>query len=182
MFAQIKSDTDSKMDKVLEVLKKDFAGLRTGRASPAFLNAVHVEVYGDYLPLSNLSTITVQDGNMLLVQVWDRGVVKNVEKAINLSELGVNAISDGAVIRIPIPPLSEERRKELVKLAAKYAEQAKVAMRNVRRNSMDLIKDIDNISKDDLHKYNDEIQKVTDMHISKIDALLAEKEKDIMKV
>ncbi len=182
MFAQIKSDTDSKMDKVLEVLKKDLAGLRTGRASAAFLNSVHVEVYGDHLPLSNLSTITAQDGNMLLVQVWDKSVVKNVEKAINLADLGVNGVSDGSVIRIPIPPLSEERRKDLVKLAAKYGEQSKVAIRNVRRNSMELIKDIDNISKDDMHKYNDEIQKVTDMHISKIDALLVEKEKDIMKV
>ena len=182
MFAKIKSDTEDKMDKVLEVLKKDLAGLRTGRVSSGFLNSVHVEVYGDRQPISNLSTVTVQDGNMLMVQVWDRSIVKNVEKAINLSDLGVNASSEGQLIRIPIPPLSEERRRELVKLAAKYGEQAKVAVRNVRRNSMDYIKDIENISKDDTHKFNDEIQKITDAHIAKIDSLLLEKEKDIMKV
>lgn len=182
MFATIKSDTESKMEKVMEVFKKDLSGLRTGRASSGFLNSVQVEVYGDRQPISNLATVTVQDGNMLMVQVWDRSVVKSIEKAINLAELGVNAISEGQSIRIPIPPLSEERRKELAKLAGKSAEQAKVAVRNIRRNSMESIKDIENISKDDMHRFNDEVQKITDLNIAKIDSLLLEKEKDIMKV
>ena len=113
----------------MSVLNKDLSGIRTGRASSNFLNTVVVEVYGDRMPISQLGTVTVQDGNMLIVQVWDSGVVKSIEKAINLSNLGVSASSEGQTIRVPIPPLSEERRKELVKLAAKYGEQSKVAIR-----------------------------------------------------
>lgn len=182
MFTELKSDLKDKMEKVIAVLHKDLSGIRTGRASSNFLNSVIVEVYGDRMPISQLATVTVQDGNLLVVQVWDSSVVKSVEKAINLSDLGVSASSEGQTIKIPIPQLSEERRKELVKIAGKSAEHSKIAIRNIRRHGMEEMKGMEHISKDDSHKGTDEIQKLTDSYISKIDSLVSEKEKEIMKV
>jgi ribosome recycling factor len=182
MFAELKADLENKMEKVISVLNKDLAGIRTGRVSSNFLNTVVVEVYGDRMPISQLATVTVQDGNLLVVQVWDRSVVKNIEKAINLAGLGVSASSEGQTIKVPIPPLSEERRKELVKLSIKAGEQSKVAIRNIRRHGMDFIKTMDTISKDDIHRGNEEVQKMTDQYIVKVDSLLQVKEKDIMHV
>ena len=182
MFDELKADLKNKMDKVVSILNKDLSGLRTGRVSADFLNSISIEVYGDRMPINQLANVTVQDSNMLIVQVWDGSVVKNVEKAINISDLGVTASAEGQSLRVPIPPLSEERRKEISKLASKYGEQSKVSVRNIRRHGMDFIKNMDNISKDDIHKGNEEIQKITDGYITKIDSLVIDKEKEIMKV
>lgn len=182
MFEELKTDLKNKMDKVMAILNKDLAGLRTGRVSADFLNSISIEVYGDRTPINQIATVTVQDSNMLIVQVWDGSVVKNVEKAINISDLGVTGSAEGQSIRVPIPPLSEERRKEIVKLASKYGEQSKVSIRNIRRHGIDSIKNMDNISKDDIHRGNDEVQNITDRYIMQIDSSVAEKEKEIMKV
>ena len=184
-FAELKQDTLSRMDKAVEVLKKDFSGLRTGRASTALLDGLMVEAYGAMTPLVQIGTVSVPESRMLSVQVWDRSMVKSVEKAIRDAGLGLNPMNDGQVIRIPIPPLSEERRKELVKIAGKYAEQGKVAVRNVRRDALDGIKKLkkDNeISEDEEKRYENEIQKLTDETIKKMEEAFAVKEKDIMQV
>ena len=136
-FNTIKNDAKNRMDKTLEALKADFAGLRAGRAHVSLLDGIMVEAYGSMTPLSQVGTVSVPDARTLSVSVWDRSLAKAVEKAILESDLGLNPASDGQLIRIPIPPLSEERRKELVKVAGKYSEQSKVAVRNVRRDALD---------------------------------------------
>ena len=139
-YNDIKNDTKTRMEKSFESLKSDFSGLRAGRAHASLLDGIMVEAYGSPAPLSQVGTVSVPDARTLSVSVWDKGVAKAVEKAIRESDLGLNPVSDGQLIRIPIPPLSEERRKELVKVAGKYSEQAKVAVRNVRRDALDGIK------------------------------------------
>lgn len=184
-YNDIKNDTKTRMEKSFESLKSDFSGLRAGRAHASLLDGIMVEAYGSPAPLSQVGTVSVPDARTLSVSVWDKGVAKAVEKAIRESDLGLNPVSDGQLIRIPIPPLSEERRKELVKVAGKYSEQAKVAVRNVRRDALDGIKKLkkDNaISEDEEKKYENEIQKLTDETIKKIDEELARKEKDILQV
>ena len=184
-FNQIREDIKNRMDKTLESLKSDFSGLRAGRAHASLLDGIMVESYGSMVPLSQVGTISVPDARTLSISVWDRSVAKSVEKAIMESDLGLNPASDGQPIRIPIPPLSEERRKELVKIAGKYAEQNKVAIRNLRRDGIDGIKKLkkDNlISEDEEKRYENEIQKMTDESIKKIDEALAGKEKDILQV
>ncbi len=184
-FNQIREDIKNRMDKTLESLKSDFSGLRAGRAHASLLDGIMVESYGSMVPLSQVGTISVPDARTLSISVWDRSVAKSVEKAIMESDLGLNPASDGQLIRIPIPPLSEERRKELVKIAGKYAEQNKVAIRNLRRDGIDGIKKLkkDNlISEDEEKRYENEIQKMTDESIKKIDEALAGKEKDILQV
>ncbi len=184
-YNDIKNDTKTRMEKSFESLKSDFGGLRAGRAHASLLDGIMVEAYGSPAPLSQVGTVSVPDARTLSVSVWDKGVAKAVEKAIRESDLGLNPVSDGQLIRIPIPPLSEERRKELVKVAGKYSEQAKVAVRNVRRDALDGIKKLkkDNaISEDEEKKYENEIQKLTDETIKKIDEELARKEKDILQV
>ena len=184
-FGSIKNDISSRMEKSLEALRGEFGGLRAGRAHASLLDGIMVEAYGSMTPLNQLGAIAVPDARTLSVNVWDRGVAKAVEKAIMESELGLNPMSDGQIIRIPIPPLSEERRKELVKVASKYAEAGKVAVRNVRRDGIDAVKKLkkDNlISEDDEKRFENEIQKLTDDAVKKIDELLASKEKDIMQV
>ena len=181
----IKNDAKIRMDKTLESLKSDFGGLRAGRAHASLLDGIMVDAYGSMTPISQVGTISVPDARCLSVSVWDRGMAKAVEKAIQESDLGLNPVSDGQLIRIPIPPLSEERRKELVKVAGKYTEQSKVAVRNIRRDALDGIKKLkkDNeISEDEEKRYENEIQKFTDESIKKIDEVLAQKEKDIMQV
>ena len=184
-FSLIKNDTQTRMDKTLEALKADFGSLRAGRAHVSLLDGIMVEAYGSLTPLSQVGTVSVPDARTLSVSVWDRGLAKAVEKAIMESDLGLNPASDGQLIRIPIPPLSEERRKELTKVAGKYTENSKVAVRNIRRDAMDEIKKLkkDNaISEDDEKRFENEIQKLTDEAIKKIDSLLASKEKDILQV
>lgn len=184
-YSDIKNDAKTRMEKSFESLKGDFSGLRAGRAHASLLDGIMVEAYGSPTPLSQVGTVSVPDARTLSVSVWDKGIAKAVEKAIRESDLGLNPVSDGQLIRIPIPPLSEERRKELVKVAGKYSEQAKVAVRNVRRDALDGVKKLkkDNaISEDDEKKYENEIQKLTDETIKRIDEELARKEKDILQV
>jgi ribosome recycling factor len=182
--AQKKSLTE-KMDKALAMLDKDISGLRTGRASANLLDPVIVEVYGSKMPLSQIGTISTPDAKTITVQVWDKGMVKTVEKAIADANLGLNPNSDGQLIRINIPALSQERRKELVKLAHKYAENTKVSLRNIRRDGMDVLKKMETakqISKDEHHDHGDEIQKLTDEFTKKIDNTLSVKEKEILTI
>lgn len=184
-FEQIKNDTKTRMEKTLETLRGDFGGLRAGRAHISLLDGIVVDAYGSMTPLSQIGTISVPDARTLSVSIWDRGLAKVVEKAIRESELGLNPASDGQLIRIPIPPLSEERRKELVKIAGKYMEASKVAIRNIRRDALDEVKKLkkDNaISEDDEKRFETEIQKMTDESIKKADEQFANKEKDILQV
>lgn len=164
-FSDVKNDTKTRMDKTLDALKSDFGSLRAGRAHVSLLDGIMVDAYGSQTPLSQVSTISTPDARTLSVSVWDRGLAKHVEKAIMESDLGLNPASDGQLIRIPIPPLSEERRKELVKIAGKYTEQGKVAIRNIRRDAMDEIKKLkkDNtITEDEEKRFENEVQKMTD--------------------
>ena len=173
------------MDSAVEVLKKEFSGLRSGRASTSLLEPVVVEAYGNAMPISQCGTIGVPEPRMLTVQVWDKGLIKAVEKAIRESGLGLNPSVDGQLVRVPIPALNEERRKELQKVAGKYAEQARVSVRNVRRDGMDGLKKLakdGHISEDEIHKHEKEVQSLTDDTIKKLDDLLAHKEKEIMQV
>ena len=184
-FNDIKNDTKNRMDKTLESLKADFGSLRAGRAHASLLDGIMVEAYGSMTPISQVGTISVPDARTLSVSVWDRGLAKSVDKALRESDLGLNPVSDGQLIRIPIPPLSEERRKELVKIASKYAEQNTVAIRNIRRDGLDGVKKLkkDNlISEDEEKRFENEIQKLTDDAIKKIDEMFNNKEKDILQV
>ncbi len=184
-FSEIKNDTKNRMDKTIDTLKADFGSLRAGRAHVSLLDGIMVEAYGSMTPLSQVGTISVPDARTLSISVWDKGLAKSVEKAIMESDLGLNPSSDGQLIRIPIPPLSEERRKELSKVAGKYAEGAKVAVRNIRRDALDGVKKLkkDNlISEDEEKRFENEIQKLTDDATKKVDELLAQKEKDILQV
>lgn len=179
------ADVKKRMDSALEVLRKELQGLRTGRASAALLEPIVVEAYGSEMPLNQVATVNVPEPRMLTVQVWDRGLVKAVEKAIRTSSLGLNPAVDGQLIRVPLPELTQERRNELVKVAHKYAEQARVAVRNVRRDGMDMLKKMErdgDISQDEHKHWADEVQKLTDRHIEAINQLLEHKEKDILQV
>jgi ribosome recycling factor len=178
-------DLRRRMDGALEVLRKEFAGLRTGRASASFLDPVHVDAYGNTMPLSQVGTVSVPEPRLIIVQVWDRGVVKAAEKAIREAGLGLNPQTEGQTIRVPIPDLNEERRRELTRVAAKYAEQARVSVRNVRRDGMDLLKKQEKdhkLTQDQHRKLDKEIQTLTDDTIKKVDALLAQKDKEILQV
>ena len=178
-------DLKKRMDSALEVLRKELQGLRTGRASASLLEPIVVEAYGSELPLTQVGTVNVPEPRMLTVQVWDRGMVKAVEKAIRTSSLGLNPAVDGQLIRVPLPELTQERRNELVKVAHKYAEQARVAVRNVRRDGMDNLKRLKkdaHISQDEHKHWSDEVQKLTDRHIESVNQLLDHKEKDILQV
>ncbi|HPD83121.1 MAG: ribosome recycling factor [Alphaproteobacteria bacterium] len=175
-------DLGRRMDGALDNLKSEFAGLRTGRASVSMLDPVVVDVYGSKMPLNQVGTVGVPEPRLLTVQVWDMNNAKAVEKAIRESGLGLNPQGEGALIRVPIPELNEERRKELTKVAGQYAESTRVAIRNVRRDGMDEIKKDDSLSEDDKKRQSDEVQKLTDAKIKNIDEMLASKEKDIMTV
>jgi len=174
-----------RMNGAMDAFKKEMAGLRTGRASANLLEPVHVEAYGSSMPLSQLGTVNVPEPRMLTVQVWDKGMVKAVEKAIREANLGVNPQVEGQLIRCPLPALTEDRRKELVKVAHRYAEQARVHVRNVRRDGMDSLKTAEKkgeITEDEHRKRQTEVQNLTDEYIKKIDEALAAKEKDVMHV
>ena len=175
----------SRMDKAVGALKEEFAGLRTGRASAGLLDPIQVEAYGSMSPLNAVAAISVPEPRMIAVSVWDKGMVVSVEKAIRSSGLGLNPVVDGQTLRIPIPPLTEERRKELAKLAGRYAEQQKVAVRNVRRDANDDLKKAEKageISQDEQKKMEADVQKDTDSAIKRIDEALRVKEVEIMQV
>lgn len=172
-----------RMEGALKALHTEFGGLRTGRANASLLEHIQVDAYGSMTPLNQVANISIPEPHLLSVQVWDKGVVKSVEKAINAAGLGVNASADGQMVRVPIPPLSQERRLELSKIAGKYAENAKVAMRNVRRDGMDALKKMEKdgeISKDEHKKREVDIQKLTDELIKKVDDALMIKDKEIL--
>ena len=178
-----KADLERRMNGAVESLKGDLAGLRTGRANTALLDPVTVEVYGSNMPLNQVATVSVPEPRMLSVQVWDKSNVTPVEKAIRSAGLGLNPINDGTTIRLPIPDLTEERRKELAKLASKYAEGARVAVRNVRRDGMDNLKADEKkgeISEDERKRLETEVQKLTDSTIADIDSVTSAKEKEIL--
>ncbi|HEY8618018.1 ribosome recycling factor [Phenylobacterium sp.] len=174
-----------RMDKAVAALKEEFGSLRTGRASASLLDQVHVEAYGSSMPLNQVAAVSVPEARMLSVNVWDRGMVVSVEKAIRSAGLGLNPVVDGQNLRIPIPPLTEERRKDLAKIAGKYAEQQKIAVRNVRRDANDDLKKAEKdgvINQDEQKRMETEVQKMTDESIKRIDEALKTKEQEIMQV
>lgn len=179
------NEVKRRMDGAMEALRREFAGLRTGRASVHLLDPVVVKAYGSEMPLAQVGTVNVPEPRMITVQVWDRSVVAAVERAIRDAGLGVNPMSDGQLVRVPIPELSQERRQELSKIAHKYAELARVAVRNVRRDGMEALKKLEKdhkISQDEHRQRSEDVQKATDQHIKLIDEALAHKEKEIMQV
>jgi ribosome recycling factor len=178
-----KADIERRMQGAVEALKHDLSGLRTGRANIALLEPVHVEVYGAMMPLNQVATISAPEARMLSVQVWDKANVIPVEKGIAHANLGLNPMIDGQTIRLPLPDLTEERRRELAKLTGKYAENAKIAIRNVRRDANEALKEDEkkkDISEDERKRFEDEVQKLTDTHVADADAAAAAKEKEIM--
>lgn len=189
-MAQDDLDIDSdglqrRMDGALNALKGDFASLRTGRASASMLDPIQVDAYGQMTPINQLGTINVPEPRMVVINVWDKGLIGKVEKAIRESGIGINPVSDGPLIRLPIPELNEQRRRELTKVAAQYSESAKVAVRNVRRDGMEALKALEKagkINEDELRKRSADVQKATDEFIKKIDDMLATKEKDVAHV
>jgi ribosome recycling factor len=184
-YQQLKTDIQGKMQVSIDHVKKEFSGLRTGRASIALLEPVMVEAYGSHMPLNQVASVSVPEPRLLSVSVWDKGMAKAVEKAIREANLGLNPMSDGTLIRVPIPPLTAERRAELTKVGHKYAEHARVAIRNLRRDANEALKKMEKdhqISEDDLRKFSEEIQKMTDQHIAKVDEALKAKEQEITQV
>ncbi|MBI1406925.1 MAG: ribosome recycling factor [Caulobacter sp.] len=175
----------SRMDKAVAALKDEFGSLRTGRASASLLDQVMVDAYGSTVPLNQVGSVSVPEPRSISVSVWDKGVVVSVEKAIRSAGLGLNPVVEGTNLRIPIPPLTEDRRKDLAKIAGKYAEQQKIAVRNVRRDAMDDIKKAEKdsvITEDEQKKLETEVQKITDEHVARIDEALKTKEQEIMQV
>ena len=180
-----KTDVSRRMSGAVNSLKDDYLGLRTGRASTAMLDPILVDAYGSKMPLNQLSSISAPESRLLLIQVWDQTMVLQVEKSIRESDLGLNPQTEGNSIRVPIPELSEERRLEIVKVAGKYAEQSKIAIRNVRRDAVESVRKSEKdkeISEDEKRSFEIEIQKLTDDFISEVDSLLAQKEIDIKTV
>lgn len=179
------ADLKRRMDGAVAAFKGDLAGLRTGRASPSLLDPIMVEAYGSQMPINQVANVNVPEPRMLAVSVWDKSMVSAVEKAIRESSLGLNPMTDGTTVRVPLPELNEERRRELVKIAHQYAENARVAARHVRRDGMDTLKRLEkdgDMSQDDSRSKSDEVQKVTDKTIEEIDSLLEAKEQEIMQV
>ena len=174
-----------RMAKSLAAFEKELGSLRAGRANPSLLDPVVVEVYGSMMPLAQVGTVSAPEPRMLSVSVWDKANVKAVEKAIANANLGVNPSADGQLVRVPIPDMTEERRRDMVKVAGKYAEQSRINIRNIRRDGMDYYKKLEKdkeISEDESKKFSEQIQKLTDEYVGKIDTALAAKEKDIMSV
>lgn len=185
MLNEVFEDAKDRMQKAVSTLEKEFKRLRTGRASVSLVDGIRVEYYGTPTPLNQLATLTVPEPRTIMIQPWDQSCIGEVEKAIMKSELGLTPMNDGKVIRIPVPPLTEERRRELVKLVKKMAEEAKVAVRNIRRDANEMIKDLKKekeISEDEQFKGQEEVQKITDDFIKKIDELSAAKEKEILEI
>lgn len=179
------NDLERRMKGAIDVLQKEFSGLRTGRASANLLDPVVVDVYGSKMPINQVGTVNVPEPRMISVQVWDNNNVRAVDKAIRDSGLGLNPQIDGTTVRIPLPDLTEERRQELSKVAGKYAESARISVRNVRRDGMEALKKMEkdsDISEDEHKKLSEDVQKLTDTFVEKVDKMLVDKEKDIMTV
>ncbi|WP_068316341.1 ribosome recycling factor [Polycladidibacter hongkongensis] len=179
------ADLERRMSGAINALKTEFSGLRTGRASASMLDTITVDAYGSPMPINQVATVSVPEPRMVSVQVWDRSMVAATEKAIRESSLGINPVVDGQVLRLPIPELNEERRLELVKVAHKYAENGKVAIRHVRRDGMDAIKKLEkagDMGEDESHGAQDKVQKMTDDFIKQVDDVLAKKEQEIKQV
>jgi len=184
MIAQMMKDTDTHMLQAIEALKREFAMIRTGRANPAVLDRVTVEYYGEQVPVKQVGTISTPEPRMLMIQPWEKTMIKPIIDAITSSDLGLNPGTDGNLIRVPLPQLTTERRRELVKQAGKKAEEGKVAVRNARRDTVDKLrkmKDDGTISEDDLRRFQEQVQKITDAHISQVDHLEKAKEREIME-
>ena len=180
-----KDELSKRMKGAVATLKQEFNGLRTGRASVNLLDPIHVDAYGASMPLNQVATINTPESRMITVQVWDKGLVIAVDKALRAANLGINPVVDGQLIRLPMPALTEDRRKELAKLAHKYAEAARIAVRNVRRDGMDLLKKMakdGHVGEDQVKHHEDEVQKLTDSVIKEIDSSLQHKEHEIMQV
>lgn len=178
-------DLKRRMEGAVSVLEEEFGGLRTGRASASLLDRITVTAYGSEMPLNQVATVSVPEARLLLVNVWDRGNVQAVERAIRESDLGLNPATEGQVLRVPIPELSAERREELIKVAHRYAEQARVSVRNVRRDGMEKLKRLEkdgDLSQDEQHAWSEEIQEMTDGYIKRIDGTLAHKEEEIRQI
>ncbi len=185
MEQELKRKTTERMTGAIEALKKEFASIRTGRASLALLDGIVVNYYGASTPLQQLASLSIPESRLIAIQPWDPKIIPDIEKAIMKSDLGITPVNDGRMIRIQIPPLTEERRKQLVKIVKKKAEETKVAIRNIRRDANEEIKKIEkekHLSEDDIKRFQDEIQKVTDSFIAKADEVLSFKEKEIMEV
>ncbi len=184
MRDEILSDLHDKMNNSIEALKKDFLRLRTGRATPALLDGIRVNCYDSQMPIDQVASVSVPESRLITIKPWDQSIIKEIEKSLLKSELGLTPMNDGKIIRINIPPLTEERRKELARMAKKMAEEAKIAVRNHRREANDIFKDLKNekeISEDEMHGAQEEVQKITDEYISKIDKITSEKEKEILE-
>ena len=184
-IADIKKNAQGKMDQSIAAFKTNLTKIRTGRANPALLDTIHVEYYGNHVPLSQVANVALLDARTISVQPWEKGMGAKIEKAIRESELGLNPANMGDLIRVPMPPMSEERRKEMTKVVRQEGEQAKIAIRNLRRDANDAIKKLvkdKEATEDEKKRSEAEIQKVTDKHVADIDALVAGKEKDIMEV
>lgn len=185
MIKDVIADAKARMQKAIEATRHEFASLRTGRASPALLEQIRIDYYGVPTPITQLATVTVPEPRLLVIQPWDKKMVKDVERGILKSELGLVPSSDGVHIRVPIPPLTEERRKELVKVAHKHAEEGRVAVRNIRREAKEMIEQLEEeggVSEDEAKRAVEELQRMTDKSIADIDALLAAKDKEIMEL
>ena len=182
---KIVADLRRRMDGAIDVLKKEFGGLRTGRASASLLDPVHIEAYGNRMPLNQVASVSVPEPRLILVQVWDRAIAKSVDKAIREAGLGLNPQTEGQTVRVPIPNLNEDRRKELTRVAAKYAEAARVSVRNVRRDGLEDVKKSEKsgkISQDQQKKLEKDVQALTDQIVKHIDEMLAQKDKEILQV
>ncbi|MCM3128747.1 MULTISPECIES: ribosome recycling factor [unclassified Paenibacillus] len=184
MPQSIKKNAEERMDKAIQALKRDLSTLRAGRATPALLDRIQVEYYGAMTPLNQLANINTPDSRTLMIQPWDKSSLADIERAIMKSDLGLTPANDGAMIRLSIPPLTEERRTELVKFTKKFGEEAKVAIRNIRRDANDDIKKLEktDISEDESRRHQEDIQKATDKFVAEVDKVLAAKEKEIMEV
>jgi ribosome recycling factor len=184
MKDEILSECRQSMNKTIEALRKDLIRIRTGRASTALLDGVKVSCYDTQMPLDQVASLSVPESRLITIKPWDQSIIGEIEKSIQKSELGLTPMNDGKIIRIPIPPLTESRRKELVKVAKKTAEEGKIAIRNHRRESNELLKELKNekeISEDDFFRAQEEVQNITDEYIKKVDQITAEKEKEIME-
>lgn len=185
MTKQIIKDAEEKMKKSVEAFRQELAGMKAGRATPAILDKVRVDYYGTPSPVSNVANVEVTDSRTLTIKPWDRAMIKAIEKAILVSDLGINPTNDGVVLRLTIPPMTEDRRKDLVKVVHKRTEDARVVVRNIRRDANDAIKKAEKektVSEDESKRGQDEVQKLTEKMIKDVDALMAHKEKEIMEV